>query len=610
MKRIIVAVCLLVVGENGPLLGQTSPTPVPPTAFDKYKALMDQAVKDRGNDANVGRTDPVISGNETVETGDTRTTFQQYSQKVTQRLGALVMMDNTIGVVYPGALLWAAPIRDTRLQAIEVIPKRPPVIVTFTGLRSSFDRLPAAETLIVPTVPKNVIPLGSGNSKPAKPLKPFTYLQTNISSPDPSPTGHFTVNEPTIAPVDSKVSFTYNGTYSDFQAKAEPIFKATESTSTRVKIDFRISKTIEEALLDIGLSAKYWVVSMSAGLNQIRKSSRSVAIMTIDQTYYSASADAPPLGGYLPDSLVKADPKVAQRLYQLSLEGGGEPVYVRKVDYGRRVMIALSAEANEEQFRAALNVAVSAVSASGNFNFDDQTKKLWSSVEGKFISIGGKIPDNVGALFGGDIQAFVEAAKAILKPENMEVSKKFGPVPVSFELAYARDNAPMQVFETAEFGGKIQVRTQGRQTRKIPITTGPGDAAVVREDAEVDHDDWTLVTINSQALSVAGDGKTVVYKITWSTEEGSGDRHAPDETKIVNSKTFVLSPEPGKVELISPDSFGARDLWYGSNNGGSPQAFPDCGLLSNIRIAFDGDGDDIVHQQLSADLTYDIWVDR
>jgi hypothetical protein len=546
-------------------LTTTTAFPAQDTAsYQAYQQGLIKAKPNRVSDNPVGDTE-ISSQQVPEETANSLVEYKVTMNRKTSELSKLVMMDNTVGHVFPGALLWAAEVRDGRLHQLEQIPGRPPVTVTFAGMREIPSSLPVA-----------------------------AVVSTNKQA-----TGEETRH----------VSFEHNGRFSDFEEKARPILKQNSAPSSRLVSDYVIRESLKDALLSIGLSAKYWEASMSAGLQNIRNEKRTVAIMTLDQVNFSATADAPPLGGYLPEQLLKTNETVASRLVS-GMTSGGEPVYVRKVDYGRRVIVSLSADSSKEELNEALKVAVDAAAYSFKGNIVDKRKVAFNSVEGKLIIIGGKYPEGVNGFFGGDLSAFIKTIQAIMAKTNVDYDPKVGAVPVSFELAYVDDNAPMQVYETAEFSGKIPIRSFGKQVRTEKITTNFRDAMKFDGDEEIHTDDWTLVEISSQKLELSKDGRTVTFTLVWQASEAQKDRSIrKGATKIKSSKSFpVRFTKP--VKILSQTSFGTRRQWY-SGAAHALQSFDNCGLLRNIRVQFDDKTRDSVRaQRLEAELEFTVWMEE
>jgi len=517
-------------------------------AFNRFYELVDKAKADRVGDV-VG-TYEVSRGptqEETNQAGNQIAEYTEVTNRKTSALSNLVMMDNTIGKVYPGSLLWAAAVRDGQLHQLEQIPNRPLVTTSFSGLHN-------------------------------------------------------------IQPAPSAVIFTHDGSYSDFMSHAAPVFGAAVNGGTRLVADFKISSSLKDALLSIGLSASYWGAKMEAGLEHIQNERRSIGVMTLDQVFYSAAVDSPPAEGFVPSRLLQCDSQLASVLAEGAVMGG-EIAYVRKVDYGRRVLVSLSSAASSEELNMALKTAVDWATGHFSGEVDSKTKEVWQSVEGKLIIIGGSYPDGVSGFFGGDIQSFVRAIQAIMSQQYVNDSR--GALPVSFELGYVNDNAPMQVYETIEFAGKIPGRRWGRVITEEDIETNSKDAAVIRQDGEIDSDDWTMVELTSQTLQLSSDRRTIHFTVTWHAYEGEKNKTISSyKTIIRSSKTFSHEFNKPVREILSPTSVGAAQQWY-AGKVHTQQQFPNHGLLRNIRVLFDGPGgQDQEVQLLNAKLSFEIWLEE
>jgi hypothetical protein len=49
------------------------------------------------------------------------------------KLSELIMKDNTVGNIYPGALLWSGPLAGGRVHSLPTLPGRPPVRTALSG---------------------------------------------------------------------------------------------------------------------------------------------------------------------------------------------------------------------------------------------------------------------------------------------------------------------------------------------------------------------------------------------------------------------------------------------------------------------------------------------
>jgi len=528
--------------------GQTCPSDC--ADYERFLIAVENARVDRVADATLGLVEISrgATGEETNQAGDRLTEYTEVIQQRTTALDNLVMTDNTIGKVYPGSLLWADPIRDGRLSQVEQIPGRPPVTTSFTLVRD-------------------------------------------------------------VEPRPMALTFDHNGSFSSFLTGAADVFGAVGSGGTRISTSFKISTSVEDALLSIGMSAKFWGSSVSAGLSSIQNERRSVAIMTLDQVFYSSAVDIPNFEGFLPARLIREDSALAAALAD-GAERNGEMVYVRKVDYGRRILVSLSAESSSDELDIAVDTAIKVYSGEFTGELDRRTKEVWESVEGKLIIIGGTFPPGISGFFGGDLNDFVSTIRTIMTADFINDTQ--GAVPVSFELAYLNDNSPMQVFETAEFAGKIPGRRWGKVSYRQSFETTPSDAVVVRSDNEMNTDDWSMVRIQSQNLRLSPDRRTILFDIVWNAWEGESNMTIRGDRTVIESR-LTKPIDPGGVvrEFIGPTSFGAADQWFRGSIALVPQAWGNHGFLENIRVVVDGPGrSDSTYFRLDATLIFEYWLEE
>ena len=199
--------------------------------------------------------------------------------------------------------------------------------------------------------------------------------------------------------------------------------------------------------------------------------------------------------------------------------------------------------------------------------------------------------------------------------DNVTYSPKQGAVPVSFELAYVSDNAPMQVYETTEFAGKIPKRSWRLQNEVYSISTSGDDAAVIIGDSEMGTDDWTKVELVSQSFRLSSDRREVLFDLVWRAYEGESNKtiqlNRKGRTMIESRKTYYYKmPRPVDRFAMISTSVGAQENWYaGRVHNHVP--FPNHGFLSNIRIKFDGPGrNDKDLQNLRATLNFSVWLEE
>lgn len=491
--------------------------------------------------------------------GESYVEYTELNFRAAANLKDLVFQDNSDGYVYPGSLLWTKPLKDGRLMPLPKIKNRPPVATAVVG-------------------------------------------------------GSVVNDEDAMSSNDG--TFTHDGTFFDFQRHAVPFVNRIDRTSPKLAIQIGYGRNLKSALLDVGVSASVWVGSFDAGLTHSSSEQRSCAVLSLNEVYYTIVADTPESGGYFPPSLLDADPAVADLVLK-DLKEYGEIGYVRSVKYGRRVLIAVSATATEEQLKRSLNLSAGAIGLSFSGSVDDETKKVWESMVSSVVVIGGKSTPSLADCVTGGPDGFLTSVNQYLQ-DTAVFDANTGPVPVSFEVRYVSDNEPMVNYETAEFAGQIEgrhYRAEETVPRGVVVSLGASDAILVNEDAEIDSDDWTLVRVQ-YGLQVAGDARSVEVVLTMDALEGEEGKFYNDQTHIQTSKTIRVfelpADDPRRILTVSAvEVQSSQEQWYGGPDLFNEMGFPNFGALHDIFVRIDSDGgDDRPAQKLTATIDFVVEIAR
>lgn len=142
------------------------------------------------------------------------------------------------------------------------------------------------------------------------------------------------------------------------------------------------------------------------------------------------------------------------------------------------------------------------------------------------------------------------------------------------------------------------------------VNTSAKHASLLRENADVGTDDWTLVQVAYQ-LRIGQGHRSVEAKIEWDVFEGEKDKKLK-KTHIRNTRdwhqVWSLPPPYDRVISIGAGIDGNTEKWYRGKQHG-PKSFPNVGGLQDVAVTFDGGGgDDLDDQALSAVLRFTVSV--
>ena len=199
------------------------------------------------------------------------------------------------------------------------------------------------------------------------------------------------------------------------------------------------TSTSQEMNLSLGVGMK----NNSLGVNASSTNKKSQMAIVYSQIYYTVSAEPKSNAfDYFKDGV------------DLKILGGYEPAYVSSVDYGRKIILIISSDLSQKELAAKLNANIKGVDlAMGMTNVlkDESLECEILAYGGEDISsILGNPNSNIGLV--GEIKSWVwgdedrKNEKTILDRVNNIIAngnKLINPVPISYDLKYLSDNAPV-----------------------------------------------------------------------------------------------------------------------------------------------------------------------
>jgi len=295
----------------------------------------------------------------------------------------------------------------------------------------------------------------------------------------------------------------------------------------------------------------------------------------------------------------------------------GEIGYVRRVNYGRRVLIAISSTSSKDDLKQVLRLSAGGLGPSVNGKIYEETHAVWQDMEAQAIVIGGRITDALADTVTGGFESLLKNVNQYLK-DTKAFDGETGAVPVSFEVRYCSDNEAFANYETVEFAGRIihEPQAETKQVRNQHIRLTPQDARLINGDSEIDTDDWTLIAVSYQ-LRASDDGRAAELTVTMDAKELEGDRRFEgDNTHIRTSRTiraYELNPNDDRTikevrasSLSRSHSHYFRDelhLWFTFGDGV-------VGALRDIRIHVDAPGrNDLAQQGLEAQMDFEVVIE-
>jgi hypothetical protein len=456
-------------------------------------------------------------------------------------LGKLVMSDQTKGMVYPGSLLWADALINGRLLPFPRLSAMPDIKAVLLGVR--------------------------------------------INS-------------------ECKVNRTleFNGTLSSYQESIDKLLPCISATAPLISFTISDATRLDTALLDFGMSARYWSSEIGGKLHSGRTDNKSFIAISLDQVFFSTETDTPPDQGYLPMSGFK-DLNFGHYILNTA-KTQGEVAYVRKVDYGHRLILTVTSESSQQDLRRALSFSTSGPRLKLAAKIDNEIQNVWDSLDVRAHIVGGKVSSGLINAITGDPKHILENINAYLQ-ETATLDSETVAIPVSFEVSFTRDNEPLVIYETIEYSGEIKTGKVCNEREEsvrpnTEITTSYNHVRITNGDDEFQSDDWSSVKIDYK-VKQSRDNRRLYLSLKWIANELESNRawkphkDGGNRSEFKSSRTFKIyevpsdCPESKILSLSNITPSGSRTEYYSGQVWGDA-SFPDFGSLSNISVSFDHQG--------------------
>lgn len=241
------------------------------------------------------------------------------------------------------------------------------------------------------------------------------------------------------------------------------------------------SSSANQAMLEVGFSARYLGASAEGSMNYSRSVNRTTYTASFVQNLFTIAADPPER-----PSDFFAEGFGAAELRQLGVDSDNLPLYVESVSYGRIVMFTFSSTYERSRIEAALEFAYDGVAAAGSAYGETELQNTLNEAEITAFVIGGPNAGLEALIESADLEAYFNEELQINQVE-----------PISFTLKTLAGNRTAAVSNTYEYtveeclprraSPPILDFAEEIVTRGMPIET-PYDTAIgdVNDDDRAD----------------------------------------------------------------------------------------------------------------------------
>lgn len=503
----------------------------------KYRQLSKQFAAQRPNISPVAfALSEGIWGPESQQMdGDTIYKVKSLTHTAKANLQEMVFGDEMAGKVFPGSLLWARSLtQDGRLDPVLPMKRATPMIVTVSG----------------------------AIMKPGKPT-----------------------------------SYECDGTESGYASVLAQVLANIATTQAVISSQYSEFSDVAASMLQVGLSASGWGAKLKAKVETTRKSKQTCTLVHLSQAYFTLTA-APKAGElHLDEPMFATNPNIAELLVE-QMESAGEIGVVRRVTYGRRILLSITSSSTQEELLAAIKASYKGFGASASGTLDATQTKVLNQAQTHLIVIGGKphpiLVDNL-TMPAGDLLR--ELSKYL--GDTVQMDELTSAAVMGFDVQYAYDLASAIKAESVNFSEQVRVsqRLKGDTTiieRRFNADINSAKVAILKGDSEIDSDDKTISIVQYE-LKPSLDRRALMLKITYDAIEGnSNGSHGDSRFQLVTKEIEVFRDPLGRtIRAVSSrpnGTMGSKQTVHVGKSLFSPQPVSDFNDLRDIKVTFDRKG--------------------
>jgi hypothetical protein len=195
-------------------------------------------------------------------------------------------------------------------------------------------------------------------------------------------------------------------------------FSSEEKKQTNLTYNATIKEVHNEAdfQLQIGAGAHYLTYSIDNLFNFQRGSKSTYLLIDITKIMFTIEANAPQ-GGFFTDDALNQDPNL---------------VYLKKADYGLRILASVEIKESLEVIANKLKLKVEAFVAGGNVDLDLMSRELNQEMTIKMFVVGGQSRDVVSAYSLSDLKSRLQSIESSMSYHTSQ--------PIRYTIATTRDN--------------------------------------------------------------------------------------------------------------------------------------------------------------------------
>lgn len=199
------------------------------------------------------------------------------------------------------------------------------------------------------------------------------------------------------------------------------------------------SYSMEQAALQLGMSAKFLGARVRTSLSTSSRVDRHTLLVSFQQKLFTVSMVSPQEpGGFFSQEFTEGALEEQIRLGRIGDDN--LPVYVASITYGRMINFSFTSTASVDEMRATLDASFKSVGSGVETNLTFEQRKILEEAEIGLVAIGGPQELALSAIRTGDYREFFSEAVPLSTA-----------VPISYQINNVTDNTPASFGETTVY---------------------------------------------------------------------------------------------------------------------------------------------------------------
>lgn len=238
----------------------------------------------------------------------------------------------------------------------------------------------------------------------------------------------------------------------------------------RMEASAYVVQTVEQSLLDLGISAHYSNFATAGGLFSNHTANSFSYVVKFTQNYYSVTCNPP----VLPTSFFDLSDQSLQNSgltiedFKSVIQPNNPPAYISTVNYGRMLIFVFTVSNASEQEKAWLKASFNSLAGGASITLSQEQRKTIEKCSINFIVLGGTGNDGANVISLKD--SIKDKADLIAKFIRDGANSYKNAVPISYVANYLKDNSLARVSSATEYD-IITGRTEKPYLQRVTIYT-------------------------------------------------------------------------------------------------------------------------------------------